>query len=111
MDIRDNLSQIKERIAASAARSGRSPDQLRLVGVTKTVAAERVVEAISAGLSDIGENRVQEAESKFPQLAGRVVRRHLIGHLQTNKARPAIELFDFIHSVDSTKLAERLGRL
>jgi PLP dependent protein len=109
MSIEENLSQIRERIAAAARRAGRSPEQVRLVAVTKTVSADQVEEAIRAGVTDIGENRVQEAEKKLGRFAG--VRAHLIGHLQTNKARRAVELFDFIHSVDSIKLAERLDSI
>jgi PLP dependent protein len=113
MSIEESLKDIESRIAAAAQRSGRSSDQVRLVAVTKTVPAERVLEAICAGVTNIGENRIQEAEGKLNQLEKsgemmRHVKRHLIGHLQSNKARRAVELFDFIHSVDSLKLAERL---
>src|SRR5882672_8801326 len=112
MSISDNLIQIQARIADAARRSGRLPEQVRLLAVTKTIEAERIREAILAGVTDIGENRVQEAESKFPQLIGvGDLHRHLIGHLQSNKTRPAVELFDFIHSIDSIKLAERLERI
>jgi PLP dependent protein len=113
MSIESNIAHIKSRIAAAAERAGRSPAGIRLVAVTKTISPERVAEAISCGITDIGENRIQEAEGKFPLLAGASaqISRHLIGHLQNNKARRAVELFDYIHSIDSIKLAERLERI
>lgn len=102
MSIKSNLQKIRREIE----RSGRN---VRLVAVTKTFPVSKILEAISAGVNDIGENRVQEAAEKFPQLPP--VTRHLIGHLQANKARRAVELFDWIHSVDSVALATRLDRL
>ncbi len=110
MSISDNLAQIHKRIAAACQRVGRATDQVRLIAVTKTIPLERIEEALAAGVTDIGENRVQEAETKLPRLSGQPTR-HLIGHLQANKARRALELFDCIHSIDSIKLAERLDRL
>jgi pyridoxal phosphate enzyme (YggS family) len=97
------------RIASAAQRSGRDPDAIRLVAVTKTVPAERLRAAMAAGLDLFGENRVQEAAGKIPVLPGG--RWHLIGPLQANKARRAIELFDLVETVDSMALAERLDRL
>jgi len=97
------------RIEAAARRAGRDPGSIRLVAVTKTVEAERIREAIAAGLTLLGENRVQEGEAKKPEAPGATW--HLIGPLQSNKARRAIETFDAIQSVDSFELAGRLSRI
>lgn len=104
------LSRVRARIEASARRAGRDPATVTLIGVTKTVDAARVREAVRAGLRDVGENRVQEAESKRAALEGLDVRWHLIGHLQSNKASRAAGLFDCVHSVDREDLAARLDR-
>jgi pyridoxal phosphate enzyme (YggS family) len=106
-----NLARVRERIAAAADRSGRSPGSVRLVGVSKTFPAAAVISAAACGLDDIGENRVQEAASKVAEVAnsGAHPRWHLIGHLQTNKVRQALELFDVIHSVDSVHLAQAIS--
>ncbi|MBI3615523.1 MAG: YggS family pyridoxal phosphate-dependent enzyme [Candidatus Omnitrophica bacterium] len=104
-----NLEQIRQRIAAAARSKGRDPAGVRLIGVTKGVPVERIREAIACGVREIGENRVQEAQQKQPAI-GREVRWHLIGHLQRNKVRAAVELFDVVHSVDSLELVEALGR-
>ncbi len=106
--IRENLKIVRARIAAACERSGRNPAEITLVAVTKTVPAERVNEAIEAGVTDIGENRVQEAWEKFLKI--KPVTRHLIGHLQTNKVKKAVQIFDWIHSVDSFHLAEKISR-
>lgn len=98
-----------ERIAAAARRAGRSPDQVRLVAVTKTVPLERVLAAVAAGQTVLGENRVQEAVAKVPLVDGATW--HLIGPLQSNKARRAVELFGVIETVDSIELARRLDRI
>jgi hypothetical protein len=115
MGLSERLASVNRRIAASCERAGRSPSEVTLVGVTKTVAPAVVESAIRAGLRDLGENRVQEAATKIAELREATdlknVRWHLIGHLQSNKARRAIELFDLIESVDSLKLAERLNDL
>ena len=108
--IAQNIAAIRERIAAAAARAGRSPDEITLIAVTKTHTARRVDMALAAGVTDCGENRVQEAEEKIELLRDARVRWHLIGHLQRNKARRAAVLFDMIHSLDSLKLAEALNR-
>ena len=110
--IADRIAAVRSRIAAAASRAGRSPEAVRLVGVTKTHPPEMVAAALAAGLTDFGENRVQEAEAKIAALAEQRSRItwHLIGHLQSNKARRAAALFDVIHSVDSLRLAEVLGR-
>jgi pyridoxal phosphate enzyme (YggS family) len=107
-----HIQAVRERIAAAARRAGRPPEEIRLVGVTKTHPPELVARALAAGLHDFGENRVQEAEPKIAALSGerQAITWHLIGHLQSNKARRAAALFDMIHSVDSLHLAEVLAR-
>jgi len=106
------IEAVCERIAAAARRAGRSPEEIRLVGVTKTHPPELVAQALAAGLRDFGENRVQEAEPKIAALAAgrRTITWHLIGHLQSNKAKRVAGLFDVVHSVDSLHLAEALAR-
>lgn len=111
MDIGENIVRVRERMAAACARTGRRPEDVRLVAVSKTIPAERIRQAYEAGLRDFGENRVQEAEAKRPALANLDITWHLVGHLQTNKARAARELFQYIQSVDSLRLAERLNRV
>lgn len=110
--IKDNLTQVKGHISSICKRLGRNPDDITLVGVTKYSTVDQIKEAITAGLSDIGENRVADALEKFKELYGLNVpiKRHLIGHLQSNKAAKAIENFDLIHSVDSLKLACELDK-
>jgi pyridoxal phosphate enzyme (YggS family) len=110
-DIAANLARIRDRIAAAAQRAGRDPAAITLVAVTKTHPAEVVRRAAEAGLTDVGENRVEEALPKMAEVALPQLRWHLIGHLQSRKARAALEAgFHLIHSVDSVKLAERLNR-
>jgi PLP dependent protein len=109
-EIAQNIAQVQERIAAACRRAGRLPEEVRLIAVSKTVPPERIREAYDAGLRDFGENRVQEAEAKRPALRELDITWHMIGHLQTNKARTARELFRWIHSVDSLRLAEKLDR-
>jgi PLP dependent protein len=101
--------RVLERIAAAAGRAGRDPTAVTLVAVSKTVPAEAVRDAVAAGLTVLGENRVQEAAGKVPEAPG--ARWHLVGPLQSNKARRAVELFDVIESVDSVELAARLDRI
>lgn len=105
------LREIKNRIASAAAAAGRSPAEIKLVAVSKTQPPESVREAISAGVGIFGENKVQEAESKIDLVGRDSAEWHLIGHLQSNKARRAVRLFDMVHSVDSIDLAERLERI
>jgi pyridoxal phosphate enzyme (YggS family) len=105
------IERVRQRIHAAAERANRSPKEITLMAVSKTHPADLVREAIGAGLTEFGENRVQEAETKIPEVGREAVRWHLIGHLQSNKARRAVELFDVIHSVDSTALVERLDRI
>lgn len=111
--IEERLRIVRERIAEAAVRTGRAADSVRLVGVSKGAPVELVIEAVTAGLDDIGENRVQEASSKIPAVAAAVrhqPRWHLVGHLQTNKVRAALDLFDTIQSVDSLHVAEAIAR-
>lgn len=96
-------------MAAACARAGRREADVRLIAVSKTVAPERIREACEAGVREFGENRVQEAAAKIAQLAGLDLTWHLIGHLQSNKARRAASLFGWIHSVDSIELAAKLN--
>jgi uncharacterized pyridoxal phosphate-containing UPF0001 family protein len=112
VSIADNVACIRERIAAVAARAGRSADEVTLVAVSKTFPAQRIREAYAAGVRHFGENRVQEWESKAAALRDlRDATWHLVGHLQSNKARRAIELFHSVDSVDSLALAQRLDRI
>ena len=108
-EIRANVAAVRERIAAAGARAGRQPDEVTLVAVSKTFPAEAVEAAIAAGITDVGENRVQEARDKKPLVHGSG-RWHLIGHLQSNKAKDAVKLFDMIETVDSIELAEKVAR-
>ena len=107
-DLNEILKEVRGKIAAACARVGRDPQTVEIVAVTKTHGPETVNEAWQAGLTMIGENKVQEAAWKKPAaMTGHSW--HLIGHLQSNKVRHALELFDVIHSVDSLKLAERIN--
>jgi pyridoxal phosphate enzyme (YggS family) len=107
----DRLNAVRGEIAACALRAKRSPGEITLVAVSKTHPPEFIREAIAAGVTDLGENRVQEADAKIPAVGQEAARWHLIGHLQSNKARRAVELFDVIHSLDSGALARRLDRV
>jgi pyridoxal phosphate enzyme (YggS family) len=109
LDIAANLERVRERIARAAERAGRRLDEVLLIGVSKTVDVERIRAAIAAGVVALGENRVQEARTKIAEV-GRPVAWHLIGHLQTNKVKDALELFDVIHSLDRLELARELER-
>ncbi len=108
MNVAQNLGRVRERIEAACRRAGRRPDEVKLVAVSKTVSPERIREAFEAGVRDFGENRVQEAAAKRSALAELHVTWHLVGHLQSNKAKAARELFQWIHSLDSAKLAHKL---
>ena len=107
--IRDNYLNVRERIEKAAKRVGRDPKEIKLVAVSKTVDLARIKEAIDAGVSILGENYIQEAQKKIEAL-GRPVAWHFIGHLQSNKAKSAVHLFDMIHSLDSPHLAVELNR-
>lgn len=108
-EIQANITALEQRIAAACARAGRPRGDVRLVAVSKTFPAADVELAIAAGMTDVGENKVQEARDKKPSVTGRAVW-HLIGHLQSNKAKDAVRHFDLIQTVDSVELAEKLGR-
>ena len=107
-DISGRLEEVRSRIDAAARRSNRSPEEVKLLAVSKSHPADIIRRAIEAGVSDLGENRVQEAEEKITEVGRSSARWHLIGHLQSNKARRAVTLFDVIHSLDSVALARRL---
>ena len=105
------LTAVRERIAAAANASGREPDEVRLIAISKTHPASVIRTLIELGAGDLGENRVQEAEEKIAEIGRDRARWHLVGHLQANKARRAVNLFEVIHSLDSLDLAQRLDRL
>src|SRR5215475_10371101 len=109
MSIAQNIAQLRERMATAARRAKRTPDEITLMAVSKTVDADRIREAYEADVRVFGENRVQEFEEKAPSLAALGgCDWHLVGHLQSNKAGKAAELFDGIDSLDSLRLAEKL---
>lgn len=110
-ELPERLALIRRRIAACARTAQRAPEEIELIAVSKTHPAELLRVAMAAGVTSLGENRVQEAEAKIVELGRDSVRWHLIGHLQANKARRAVQLFDVIHSLDSAALARRLDRL
>jgi PLP dependent protein len=123
MTIKENLLRVRERIEQAARRAGRDPKEIKLVAVSKTVEAPRIKEAIEAGVSILGENYIQEAQKKIEEIGrpactesrasrdeDRQVAWHFIGHLQSNKAKNVVRLFDTIHSIDSLSLAEELNR-
>ncbi len=107
--IAENLAAVESRINAACKRAGRKRSDVTLVAVSKTFGADRVNEAIAAGVTHIGENRVQEARDKKPQVHG-AARWHLVGHLQSNKAKDAVRIFDVIETVDSVELAQKIAR-
>jgi pyridoxal phosphate enzyme (YggS family) len=109
--IKENLARVRAAIAEAATRAGRRPDEVKLIAVSKTFDAAAVQQAADAGALDLGENRVQEAAGKVGLVKADGLRWHLIGHLQSNKARLAVKTFDVIHTVDSVELAERLDRI
>jgi len=111
MSVTDNIAAIRERIARAVARAGRTPDSITLMAVSKTVEPERIRQAYAAGLRVFGENRVQEFTEKSAALIDlKDAEWHLIGHLQSNKAKKAAELFQAVDSVDSLRLAEKLNQ-
>ncbi|MDE3256266.1 MAG: YggS family pyridoxal phosphate-dependent enzyme [Gemmatimonadota bacterium] len=107
--ISENLKRVRERISRAAERAGRQAHDITLVAVSKTKPAEAIVEAAAAGVRVVGENRVQEAERKVGDVTD-VVAWHLVGHLQRNKVKSALRLFEMIHSVDSLRLAKEIGK-
>lgn len=110
--VASRLDGVRGRIAAACERSGRTPEEVTLIGVTKGFPATVIREAVAAGVTNLGENRVQEAQAKRPELAELPpgVVWHMIGHLQSNKVRAALDLFDIIHSVDSLHLAGAISK-
>lgn len=109
--IEANIAEVRRRIDAAAERAGRDSGLVKLVAVSKTHPVEVLREAMAGGGAVFGENKVQEAESKIAEIGRDAAEWHLIGHLQSNKARRAVQLFDVVHSLDSLELAERLERL
>lgn len=119
MTIKERLTQVQRRISEAALRAGRDPGEVQLVAVSKLIPVERIREGIAAGIRILGENRIQEAKVKVAALEGwgvsrddppwKAVKWHLVGHLQTNKAKLAIQLFKLIHSLDSLRLAQELN--
>ncbi len=107
--IKNNLEIINEKIKKAALRTNKNPEEIKLVAVTKTATIKQIKEAISVGVKIIGENKVQEAKEKY-QILSADIEWHLVGHLQTNKVKYAIEIFDLIHSVDSIKLAKEIDK-
>ncbi len=109
MTIKERVKEVINEIQETALKSGRNPEEIRLLAATKSVPPERILEAIEAGIRIIGENYVQEAQKKY-ELIGPRVSWHMIGRLQTNKAKYAVRLFEVIHSLDSLKLAQELQK-
>lgn len=109
-EIAGNIEDVRIRIARAAEKAGRSPEEVTLVAASKGVDVGRIREAINAGVSDFGENRVREAAGKVADLSDLDLKWHLIGHLQRNKVKTALRIFGIIHGVDSTALAEELNR-
>jgi pyridoxal phosphate enzyme (YggS family) len=109
IDVAANLQVVRKRVAAAAQRAGRDPQTVRIIAAAKTKPVEMIAAAIAAGVSDIGENYVQEAAAKIGRITAPVTW-HLIGHLQRNKAARAVELFDVVHTLDNVALADALAR-
>ena len=112
MTIEQNVRYVERSIAGACERAGRSPDEVTLIAVTKTIGIPAIEAAFNAGIRNFGENRIQEAQPKIEQLASLrpSLIWHMVGHLQTNKAKTAVDIFDIIHSVDSLRLAETLSQ-
>jgi len=108
--ISQNLTAIQTHITQAALTAGRAPDEVQLVAVSKTIAAEDIRRAIESGVTVLGENYIQEARAKFEQLSALPAAWHFIGHLQTNKAKYAVRQFDLIHTVDSSRVAKAINR-
>lgn len=109
--LRENLAHVARKIEQAANKVGRNPNEIKLIAVSKTHPIEILQAAINVGAKIFGENKVQEAEGKIEEIGRETVEWHLIGHLQKNKARKAVQLFDVIHTLDSVELAERLERI
>jgi PLP dependent protein len=110
VSIAENLERVREQITQAAAKAGRAVNEIELVAITKTHPAEKVREAVEAGHTVFGESRVQEARAKIPELPSNL-RWHFVGHLQKNKIRHALPLFELFHGVDSLALAEEMNRI
>jgi hypothetical protein len=110
MGLKENAARVRERMAAACRRSRRAPEDVKLLAISKTFPPESIRAAYEVGLRDFGENRVQEAQAKRPALSDLSITWHLVGHLQTNKAKTARELFHWVHSVDSLRLAQKLDQ-
>lgn len=112
MSIKENIGQVRRRIETAARGAGRDPAEIKLVAVVKNVPTEGIFQAVEAGITDLGENRIQEAQSRHAQIAARCpgLAFHLIGHLQRNKVRQALDMFAIIHSLDSERLAREIDR-
>jgi len=111
LSIKENLDAVRKRITDAARRAGRKPEEINLIAVTKTHPVQVLKEAIDAGIVHIGENKVQEAKEKFARVDRKApITKHMVGHLQTNKVRQAVEIFDMIHSVDSFQLAAEIDK-
>lgn len=108
VNLQQNIENVKRRIAIAAQKRGMALEDIALVAVSKTVPAEKINQAIRLGIKIIGENKVQEAQDKFPRIAD-AVEKHMVGHLQRNKVKHAVRLFDMIQSVDSLRLAEEIN--
>src|SRR5215208_2748721 len=109
-EIRERLARVREQIARAAERANRKAEDITLIAVSKTIDSSTIQQAVDLGAHDLGENRVQEAAGKVGVVKADNLRWHLIGHLQSNKARQAVSLFDVIHTVDSPELARRIDR-
>ncbi|MGB3480481.1 MAG: YggS family pyridoxal phosphate-dependent enzyme [bacterium] len=109
MSIEENIAQLKARITDAARRAERNPDEIHIVAVSKTIPVPKIEQAITHGITILGENRVQEAKTKFPFIGSKVAW-HMVGHLQTNKVRDALKIFTLIHSLDSVKLAREIDK-
>ncbi len=107
--ITDQVEEIRERIERAAEKAGRAPTSIRLIAVSKTKPVSMIREAVAAGITDFGENYIQEAREKIPQVTGSV-HWHFIGHLQKNKAKYAAGLFEWVHTIDRNEIAEALNR-
>src|SRR6266481_9162145 len=110
-DLRGRFESVRSRVKDAALRSNRTFGEITIVAISKTHPVGSLKSALEAGISDLGENRVQEAESKIDELGRNAARWHLVGHLQGNKARKAVQLFDVIHSIDSSALVTRLDAI
>lgn len=108
--IKDNIFKIKERIAQACSKVKRDPQEITVVAVAKGRTIDEIKEASDAGTRDIGENKVQEALLKYPHLTQQSIRWHMVGHLQTNKVKDALKMFDLMHSVDSLHLAQEINK-